>query len=159
VAKNPILRFFDFLAKMGIMVRDDPPKVIDVAARTWGDAMDGFALSIEQIPHGDEDAPPSLSVVLRNVGDAAQTLEIPGWLHFYHFDLTAPLSPFGRELLKPERSSERLTVTLQPGETVDTQVPIGSIFTMKQKGEYRTRVSCTLPGGGALLSNTIAISV
>jgi len=144
---------------MGIMVRDDPPKVIDVAARVWGDAVDGFALSIEQIVHEDADTPPSLSVVLRNVGSAAQTLAIPGWLHFYHFDMTAPLSPFGRELLKPERSNERLTVTLQPGETVDTQVPIGSIFTMKQKGDYRTRVSCTLPDGGTLLSNTIAVSV
>lgn len=158
MAKNPILRFFDFLAKMGIMVRDDPPKVIDVAARSWGDPVDGFVLSIEQIAH-DENAPPTLSVVLRNVSPAAQTLAIPGWLHYYHFDMTAPLSPFGRELLKPERSTERLTVTLQPGEPVDTQVPIGSIFSMKQKGEYRTRVSCALPTGATLLSNTIAISV
>ena len=104
MAKNPILRFFDFLAKMGIMVRDDPPKVIDVAARSWGDPVDGFVLSIEQIAH-DENAPPTLSVVLRNVSPAAQTLAIPGWLHYYHFDMTAPLSPFGRELLKPERST------------------------------------------------------
>ena len=144
---------------MGIMVRDDPPKVIDVAARAWGDPVDDFVLSIEQIQQEDSDTPPSISVVLRNVGSAAQTLTIPGWLHFYHFDMTAPLSPFGRELLKPERSNERFTVTLQAGDTVDTQVPIGSIFTMKEKGEYRTRVSCTLPGGGTLLSNTIAISV
>lgn len=141
------------------MVRDDPPKVIDVAARKWGDPVDGFALSIEQIPNEEAGAPPSLSVVLRNVGGTPQTLEIPGWLHFYRFDMTVPLSPFGRELLKPERSNERLTVRLRPGETVDTQVPIGSIFTMKQTGEYSTRVSCTLPSGGTLLSNTIAITV
>jgi hypothetical protein len=158
VAKNPIIRVLDFLAKMGITVRDDPPKVIDIAARTWGEPQGGFVLSIEQISPDEPDTPPSLSVVLRNVSSDTQTLTIPGWLHFYHFDMTAPLSPFGRELLKPERGAE-IRVVLKPGEPVDTQVPIGSIFSMKAKGEYRTRVSCTVPGGSTLLSNTAVIKV
>ena len=144
---------------MGLMVRDDPPKVIDVAARTWGEPAEGFSLSIEQVPQDDPSAPPSLSVVLRNLSSEAKTFTIPGWLHFYRYDVTAELSPFGRQLLKPERATERLSVTFKPGEPIDTHVPIGSIFNMRQKGDYRTRVSCTLPSGATVLSNTISMAV
>jgi hypothetical protein len=129
-----------------------------VAVRAWGESVDGFALSIEQVPQEEAGAPPSLSVVLRNVGGSARTLVAPGWLQFYRIDIDAALSPFGRELLKPERQTE-VTVTLEAGATVDTQVPIGALFDLGGKGEYRTRVSCTLPSGQTLTSNETAISI
>jgi hypothetical protein len=152
VAVNPIRKTLDFLAKMGLTVRDDPPKVIDVGARVWGEVVDDFALSIEQIPD-------SLSVVLRNIGASPRTLAIPGWLAFFKIEIGAPLTPFGRELLKPERQTERINRTVGPGELVETQIPIGSLFVLKQAAAYRTQVSCTLPDGQALLSNTISIAV
>jgi hypothetical protein len=158
-SRNPIVRALNFLAKMGLTVRDDPPKTIDVAARTWGEALDGFALSVEQIPQEDAGAPPSLSVVLRNVSAAPQTLTVPGWLAFYRMEMDAERSAFGRELLKPERHRERVTVTLAPGQPVDTQIPIGSLFVLKRGAEYRVQVSCTLPGGSVLTSNSVAIRV
>jgi hypothetical protein len=136
---------------MGLTVRDDPPRVIDPASRKWGDPVDGFALSIEQISEG-------LSVVLRNVGTSPQTLVIPGWLAFLKVGIDAPLTPFGRELLKPGRERERVTVKLGPGELTETQIPLGSLFVLEEKGTYRTRVSCQLQGGGTVLSNTVALS-
>jgi hypothetical protein len=138
------------MAKMGLSVRDDPPRVINVAARQWGGTVDGFSLSIEQNAE-------SLSVVLRNVGAAPRTLTIPGWLSFFKIDIDAPLTPFGRELLKPERQKEAINPTIKPGEVAETQIPIGSLFDLKQSAVYRTQVSCTLPESQMLLSNTISI--
>jgi hypothetical protein len=70
---------------------------------------------------------------------------------------TAALSPFGRELLKPERRTERLAVSLAPGEATETQVPIGSIFDMPGKGKNLVRASCEPFEGVVLESNEIAI--
>ncbi len=157
MAKNPLIRFLDFLANMGLTVRDDPPKVIDVAARTWGRPVDDFALSIEQLPQDDPQTPPTLSVVIRNVSANAQTLTVPGWLHFYRIEIDAELSPFGRQLLKPERATERITITLKPGEPSETQVPVGAMFSLRRGVSYPASVSCTLPNGAVLTSNSSAV--
>ena len=31
---------------MGLSVRDDPKKLVDIAGRQWGEAIDGLALSV-----------------------------------------------------------------------------------------------------------------
>jgi hypothetical protein len=136
---------------MGLTVRDDPPKSVDVASRAWGEIVDGFALSIAQEPGL------TLSVVIRNSDPAAKTLTIPGWLHFYRLDIDAPLTAFGKRLLSPERESSKITATLKSGEPVETQVPIGALFEFKPAGAYRAAVSCELPGGKTLTSNSITI--
>ena len=46
VATNKFIRFYNFLANMGLVLRDDPPKVIDMTGREWGEVVDGLALSI-----------------------------------------------------------------------------------------------------------------
>lgn len=159
MAKNPLIRFFDFLANMGLMVRDDPPKVIDVAARVWGEPSADFALSIEPLPPPEPGTPLTLSVVLRNVGAAPQTLQLPGWLRFYRIEIDAELTPFGRRLLDPDRAPERVAITLKPGEPTETQVPAGALYSMKRGVPYRIRVSCTLPAGEIVVSNDIVFSV
>ena len=151
VSANPIRRTLDFLAKMGLTVRDDPKRVIDPAERAWVEAVDGFALSIRAMPEG-------LSVVLRNVGTAPRTLVVPGWLAFYKIEIEAPPTPFGRELMKPGRQTERITATLAPGELTETQVPVASLFAVQPEAAYRTRVSCVLPGGETAFSNTITLT-
>ena len=137
---------------MGLTVRDDPKRVIDPAARGWGETVDGFALSIKATPEG-------LSVVLRNVGTESRTLVVPGWLAFYKIEIEAPPTPFGRELLKPERQTERIAATLAPGELTETQVPVTSLFAVRQGTGYRTRVRCATPGGETAYSNTITLTV
>jgi hypothetical protein len=166
VAISALRQFFDLLAKMGLSMRDDPKRVIDVAARQWGEPVDGLALSLEPVLlREDRQVMSNLSVVLRNAGQETKSLEVPGWLFFLLVELTAPdgravpLSPFGAELLKPSRRTERIAVNLAPGGMVETQIPIGSIFEMRASGEYRASVSCELPGGAALRSNSTALVV
>jgi hypothetical protein len=166
VAINAFRTFFDFLARMGLSVRDDPKRVIDPATRQWGPAVDGLALSIEPVQlREDRSVMSNLSVVLRNVGDTAKSFVVPGWLFFFHVEMTGPdgkpvpVSPFGGELLKPSRRTERIEMTLAPGALTETQIPVGSIFEMRSKGDYRTDAWCELPGGDRLHSNRVAITV
>jgi len=136
------------MAKMGLSVRDDPPRVIDIAARQWGEVVDGFALSIEQIPREA-----TLSVVLRNVGTQPRTLVIPGWLGFFKVETEAQPTRFGLELMKPERQTERINSNIGPGGLAEAQIPVASLFALQPGNSYPVRVSCTLPGGKILLSN------
>ncbi len=135
------------MANLGLTVRDDPPRVIDVDARAWGEPVDGFVVSIQRITG-------TLSVVLRNVGSSARTLNIPTWLSFFKIEIEAALTPFGRELSK--REPQFINPTIGPGELVETQIPLGSLFLLKPNERYRIQVSCTLPGGQTLHSNTIS---
>lgn len=150
MAKNILVRALDFLAQMGLTVRDDPPKVIDVANRIWSDPVDGITLSAAQVDD-------RISVVIRNVGTETATFKVNGWLAFYQVEMDAELTPFGRELLKPERQTERLTVTLKPGELLDNELPVVSLFALREGSGYYARVSCTLPSGAKLTSNTIRL--
>ncbi|MDE3196601.1 MAG: hypothetical protein KGN84_09675, partial [Acidobacteriota bacterium] len=96
-----------------------------------------------------------LSVVIRNVSGEAKSLKIPGWLHFYNIELNASMSAFGRELMKPDRRGAITEATLAPGALSETQIPVGSIFMMRRGDRYTAQVSCTLPDGATLRSNTI----
>ena len=148
------------MAKMGLTMKDDPVRVIDPAARQWGEAADGFALSIEPVYlREDRSVVSNLSVVIRNRGSEARSLKIPGWLHFFQVEVGAPLTAFGRELLRPERRKAEMDAPLEPGALVETQIPIGSIFEMQPGTRYRAQVTCQLPGGATLRSNTIEFTV
>ena len=151
---------------MGLSVRDDPKRVVDPETRHWGTPVDGFALSIESVLlREDRSVMSNLSVVLRNVSDATNSLVVPGWLFFFHVEMTGPdglpvpVSPFGGELLKPSRRTERIEVTLAPGALTETQIPVGSLFEMRSKGEYGIQVWCELPGQARLHSNRISVAV
>ena len=113
-------RFYNFLANMGLVLRDDPPKVIDMTGRQWGQSVDGLALSVREIPQEDPAQQTVLSVVIRNEGPEPKTLIVPGWLFFYELQLDAPLTAYGSQLLKPERRTERMEVTLAAGQAKET---------------------------------------
>lgn len=151
------------MAKMGLSVRDDPPKVVDLSLYSFGEPGAGLALAVRQIPREDREALASVSVVIRNVGQQAKILTVPGWIAFYRFEVRrpdgtlVPLSPFGRSLTSPERRNEQFRVSLAPGEFSETEVPLGSIFSLKQSSRYVAQASCE-PGDGAVLkSNEIEI--
>ena len=65
---NAIRRFLTFLASMGLTVKDDRPRVIDMTGREWGESAAGLALSIREMRQDDPRQLPVLSVVLRNAG-------------------------------------------------------------------------------------------
>jgi hypothetical protein len=147
---------------MGLTVRDDPKKVVDVAGRTWGEAVDGIALSMQPGAREDRDELPAVSVAVRNCGEARRSLPTLGWLNFLQVTVRdaggvpAELTSYGRELLKPDRAQALPDIELDPGKAVEADIPIGSIYRMK--GSYRVQASCGTPEGGRAFSNEIEIS-
>jgi hypothetical protein len=154
------------MARMGLAMRDDPPKTIDISSRPWGTSRDGFALSLDSAPlREDASVTSNLSVVLRNEAPTARTLSLPAWLFLYRVELTGPdgnpvpASAFGREMLNPERGKERFERTLPPEGVIEAQIPLGSLFDLRAPGEYRATVSCELPGIGELRSNPVTLAI
>jgi hypothetical protein len=153
-----------FLAKMGLSVRDDPKKVVDVAGRAWGAPVNGLALSVLTKPRAQDDEPPAVSVAIHNRSLEAQRLVTHGWLNFFRVsvldsnDALVPMTPYGRELMKPERVPAPSEVVLPPGDALEADIPIGLIFEMR-RGEFGVEASCNAPGGGIVTSNRISVNV
>ncbi|MEP6714911.1 MAG: hypothetical protein ABJC09_05015 [Terriglobia bacterium] len=144
---NSIRRFLDFLAKMGLSVRDDPPKVLDVASRRWSAPVDGFALSAEPVPSDDPEAVPAISVALRNVGATIARLEIPLWLAFYRIEVSgAAPTAYGRALLKSQQQSGRQSITLMPGAAVETHLPVGALYAVRRGAPAEVWIHCEPQG-------------
>jgi hypothetical protein len=147
---------------MGLTVRDDPKKVVDIAGRTWGEAADGVALSLRLNPREDRDELPSVSVAIRNCGETPRVLRTRGWLNFFEVAVldsagaSAELTSYGRELRKPDRGQALSEIELGPGKAMEADIPIGSIFRMK--GRYRVQAFCETPDGGRAVSNEIEVN-
>jgi hypothetical protein len=158
-----LARFYNLLANMGLVLRDDPAKVIDMAGREWGETVDGLALSIREIRGEHPQQQAVLSVVIKNRSTETRTLSVPGWLFFYEVEAMrsdgaiVPLGAYGRELLKPERKTERIAITLGPGDAKETDLPLGALYDLRARGDYRVQVSCELGDGAVLFSNRILI--
>jgi hypothetical protein len=156
------IRVFNFLANMGLVIRDDPPKVIDMTGREWGPAIDGTALSIRTMPRDSARDPAVLSVVIRNNGAVQKRFTVPGWMFFYHAEVTrqdgsaAPLTAYGKQVLKPERQTEKIDVKLGPGDAQETDLPVAALYEMREGGPFKVVVSCLLPDG-TLRSNEIVV--
>lgn len=127
------------------MLRGDPPKVIDLAGREWGQAKGGMALSVKAQGAG-------LSVVLRNVGEERRTLAVPGWLHFFEIFLyapdcsPAPLTSYGRRSLHPDAAATPRNVELAAGQAVAVDVPISVLYQMPTEGQYSAQLQCAMLG-------------
>ena len=152
--------FIDFLAKMGLAVRDDPPKVIDFAKRDWGEVREGLVLSAEVIRDTD---PFSLSIVMRNVGSEPWKFTVPGWLHFYSVRVRdanggeVAMAPYGRAALDPSRRTEPVEVNLQPSGWTETLIPLGSFFSLQGRSGLSAQVEGTLPSGATIASNAAMV--
>ncbi len=150
------------MAKMGLSVKDDPRKVVDVAGRTWGPVVDGLTISALLRTKEDPDELPAITVAILNRGVAAQRITTHGWLDYFQLSVTdstgaaAELTPYGRELMKPERMQAAAEMVLEPGEATEADIPIGSLYVMR-KGRYRVQATCAVPGGGRLISNEIQV--
>ena len=159
-----IRRFLTFLAKMGLSVRDDPKRQVDIAGRAWGEPVEGLTLSVALKQQEDPDALPTVSVAIHNRSAETQRLMTRGWLHFFSVTVLAPdgrvtgLTPYGSQLMKPERQPAPAPVTLAPGEAVEADIPIGAIVEMRRTGkEYRVKASCEAPDGGQIVSNELPV--
>jgi hypothetical protein len=158
MAANKFVRFFNFLANMGLVIRDDPPKAIDVKGREWGEATDGLVLSIRELVREEPRQVAGISVVMKNDGATVKTLQVPEWVHFYEIEGLEPTA-YGRQFLKPGREGKNMVVTMKPGDAVETDLPLGTIYNLRAAGEYRVRVSCRVEEDRVLRSNEIVIRV
>jgi hypothetical protein len=163
VAAGKFTRFFNFMANMGLVIRDDPPKVIDMTGREWGETVEGLALSIREIRKQDPGELATISVVMRNNGPQPRKFTMPGWLFFYEMEVVAAdgsrvgLTPYGSRLMKQERAAENIQFALGPGEATETDLPLATLYDLRARGSYRVRVSCRAPEGGLLASNEIVV--
>lgn len=138
-------RIIDELGKSGLILRGDPPKVIDLAGREWGQAKGGMALSLTAQGAG-------LSVVLRNVGEERRVLAVPGWLHFFEIFLQAPdgspaaLTSYGRRALQPGAAATLMHVALAANQAVEVDVPIAVLYQMQAQGTYSAQLQCAVLG-------------
>jgi hypothetical protein len=154
VAENKFIRFYNFLAKMGLVLRDDAPKVIDMKGREWGEPAGGLALSIRELPREDPKHMAGISIVMKNQGADPRTLTVPPWIFFYQIE-GLELTPYGRQLMGPDQKRNTAEVTLRAGDAIETDLPIAKIYNLREK----LQVSCLLPDGTVLRSNEISIRV
>ena len=147
---------------MGLTVRDDPKKVVDVAGRTWGAAVDGLALSLLLSARKHDDEPQSVSVAIHNRSPHEQRLLTRGWLNYFRVSVvdaqgvSVEMTPYGRESMKPERLPAASEVVLEPGQALEADIPIGLLYEMRS-GEFRVQAKCDAPGGGVITSNEIQV--
>jgi hypothetical protein len=160
-----IRNFLTFLAKMGLSVRDDPKKVVDVAGRTWGEPVGGLALSVVLKRAEDPDELATVSVALHNRSLEIKRLMTRGWLNFFDVSVVGPdgalvpPTPYGSELMKPERRPPLAEVVLAPGEAIEADIPIGSLFEMRG-GQFQVKAVCEAPDdGGLIASNEVQVKV
>jgi len=149
---------------MGLSVRDDPKKEVDIAGRIWGEPVAGLALSVALKPQEDPDALPTVSVAIHNRSVETQRLMTRGWLNFFQMTVLAPnntvaaFTPYGALSMQPERQPEPSAVNLAPGEAIEADIPIGAIYEMRRTGrDYRVKATCEAPGGGQIVSNELMV--
>jgi len=158
VATNLFVRFYTFLAKMGLVIRDDPPKVIDMTGREWGELVDGLTLSVRELPRDDPRSVAGVSVVLKNAGANAKALHVPAWILYFHIEGLEP-TPYGRSVLDPARTAKKADVTIPAGGAVEAELPIARLYEVSAAGVYSVQVSCRLDDSHVLRSNAVKISV
>lgn len=155
MAANWFGRFYNFLANMGLVLRDDPPKVIDMTGRIWGDAVDGLALSIRELPRDDQGRVTGISVVVKNAGQESRTLDGP--LAARYEVEGVELSAYGRQLSTASPRTAPIPVILGGGGAIETELPIATTHGVRTFGEYRLHVSLKLADGKTLRSNELMV--
>ncbi len=158
VAANKFTRFYDLLANLGLVIRDDPPKVIDMTGREWGGPVDGLSLSIRELKRQEPRQVAGISVVMKNGGTHPKALDVPPWIFYYEIE-GLELTPYGQRSMNTDRKGKNVEVTLPPGGAIETELPIATIYRMQAAGNYKVRVSCLLPDGSRLRSNEIVVRV
>jgi hypothetical protein len=158
-----LAKLFDTLADMGIWIRfhDKRTEAPSEEGRTWGESVDGFAISIAHVH--DE----SVSVLIKNTSDQEKRVALPAWFNYLKIDLTTsdgapvPLKPYGKQFLESAKTEKLLDREFPAGKYLSIELPIGALYDLKRPGSYRLALSCLAPGQSAetVVSNTVALSL
>ena len=155
---NKFTRFYDFLANLGLVIRDDPPKVIDLSARAWGAAEGGLSLSVAELPREGSRGVTGISVVMRNEAGEPKRFTAPPLARFYRIEGLEPTA-YGRQLLHTSQNQPQSEISLSPGGVINTDLPLATTYNVRAAGEYKIQVTCTLADGTVLRSNELTICV
>ncbi len=129
-----------------------------MTGREWGRAADGLVLSVSELGRDDRRQVAGISVVMKNEGTLPRSLTVPPWIFFYQIE-GLELAPYGRQLMSPGRQGKDIEVTLGPGDAIETDLPLATIYDLRAPGNHKIRVSCRLPGQTVLRSNELTIQV
>ncbi len=137
-------------AMCGLIMKDDEPIEVRDPDRKWGPSQDGLLLSAKA--KGQR-----LSVVIKNSGTQEVRANIPGWLFFYHLDISPvpPLTNFGKQALDPRRNDRRTDIILTPAKAIEAELPVDSLYDLGP-GSYRIQASCEI-AGSKLISNEVTL--
>jgi len=134
----------------GLIMKDDEPLEIRDPDRQWGPPSEGLMLSAKA--KGQR-----LSVVLKNAGADEIRANIPGWLFFYHLDISPLplLTNFGKQALDPKRNDRRTEVVLTRDKAIEAELPVDSLYDLGGVN-HRITVSCEI-AGRMLVSNPVTL--
>lgn len=152
----------DTLGLLGLAYRRETARPqVPQNQRTWGAETDGFMLSASEIRDSDSGSPALISLAIRNCSDEERKLAILPWLVFYRLEIKpADLTAYGRRLLDNEATGPRITISLAPGQIIETGIPIGNLYSLQKGRQYAISASCTIPASGAVLvSNEILLVI
>ena len=141
---------YDWMARLGLAMKDDEPLEVRDPDRQWGPQSGGLMLSAKA--RGQR-----LSMVIRNAGTEEIRHNIPAWLFFYRLNISGdpPLTSFGKQALDPRRNDRSTDLVLTPGNSIETEIPVDSLYELGETS-HRVTASCEI-AGTALVSNEVTI--
>lgn len=166
--RRSVNNILDMLGLIGFTVRSDRKKGAwkDLSNRVWGVSSEHFALSVQVRPSESRvRTPVRMIIALRNESEKEVSVDIPGWLGYFHIAVLnvegRELEPtvFGSRTLRREDGAKR-RVAVSPAEPVQIEVPLSDIFDLDIPGNYAIEVSCVAPGsasGARCQSNSVSI--
>jgi hypothetical protein len=142
---------YHWMALAGLVMKDDDPIEVRDPNREWGPPSGGLMLSAKA--NGNR-----VSVLLKNTGTDEIRANIPGWLFFYHLDISPspPLTNFGKHALDPKRSDRRTEIVLTPAKAIEAELPVDSLYDLGRTS-YRITASCEI-AGRKLVSNEVIVA-
>ena len=142
---------YHWMALSGLMMKDDEPLEVRDPDRQWGPQVGGLMLSAKAKGR-------RLSVVIKNAGTRDIREKIPGWLFFYHLDISGnpPLTNFGKHALDPSRTARQTDLVLTPETAIEAEIPVDSLYDLGRIS-HRVQVSCEI-AGMKLVANEVAIA-
>ena len=141
---------YHWMALSGLAMKDDEPLEVRDPDRQWGPPAAGLMLSAKA--KGKR-----LSVVIKNAGSEEIRERIPGWLFFYHLEISGnpPLTNFGKQALDPKRNDRLTDLVLTPGKAIEAEIPVDSLYNLGHQ-KHRVTVGCEI-AGRTLTSNEVSL--
>ena len=157
--------FLEIAGNLGFLVGNNDRRRTQARKekRLWGPEQDGFAIALTpNTPGPGTDSTLSFEIALRNMSDTARTLRLGSWLTFFKLRITefdgseVALSSFGVSQLEAGKSVPQRVVTLQPGETLHADLPVGVLYHLNKPGSYLARATAQ---GVSAVSNEATIRI